>query len=257
MNKEISPKQALKNVKTYFMWRVQRAKKLTMFASSYTSINSKTILEIGAGLGPIAFNLSKNRNQIYSVDPSVQVLKLLKKFNPQNNIKAIKAVNEKLPFSSGFFDIIFSFDSFEHVKSPVLSMAEMSRVLKNNGWIFLEITPYYSLLTGHHLYNFSLMPAQYLPKRLIKWWLYRQKPQGIRTPQEAWNTFITLNQVKINTIRQLVKNNHLSIMAENFIFKIPGFIEIKINWIKHFGWLKDIIPMSYQLVLSKNNAVNN
>ena len=43
MNKEISPNQALKNVKLYFKWRVQRAKKLVTFAEFYTNINNKKI----------------------------------------------------------------------------------------------------------------------------------------------------------------------------------------------------------------------
>lgn len=248
MIKEISPNQALSDLKLYFKWRVRRATKLVVLAKRYCQFNNKNILEVGCGFGPIAANLNPKKSKIYSIES----LKLFKKFNPNKKINVKMASNEDLPFVKSFFDVIFSFDSFEHVQNPNKSMEEMSRVLKKNGYVFLEATPYFSLIAGHHLYNFTLLPAQFLPKQFIKWLIFKKKAYPVRSPQDAWETFIGLNKISINKIRKLAVMNKFKIIEENYIIKIPKLFEIKINWIKYVPIVREIITMSYQLILQKN-----
>ena len=42
-----------------------------------------------------------------------------------------------LPFQDGWFDAVFYHHVIEHVDDPVASLAELSRVLKPGGWIFV------------------------------------------------------------------------------------------------------------------------
>ena len=252
MTLPISPNQALSDLKLYFRWKVQRAAKLVALAKRYCQLNDKNILEVGCGFGPIAANLNPKKSKIYSIDPSIKSLALFKKFNPDKKINVKIANNENLPFVKSFFEVIFSFDSFEHVKNPNKSMQEMSRVLKKNGYLFLEATPYFSLIAGHHLYNFTLLPAQFLPKKFIKWLIFKKKAYQIRSPQDAWETFISLNKISINKIKKLAIMNKFKIIEENYIIKIPSLLEIKINWIKYLPIFRELLTMSYQLILQKN-----
>lgn len=252
MIKEISPNQALFDLKLYFKWRVQRAAKLVTLSKRYCQLDNKYVLEVGCGFGPIAANLNPKKSKIYSIDPSIKSLALFKQFNPDKKINVKIADNENLPFAKSFFDVLFSFDSFEHVQNPNKSMKEMSRVLKKNGYVFLEATPYFSLIAGHHLYNFTLLPAQFFPKQFIKWLIFKKKAYPVRSPKDAWETFIGLNKISIFKIRKLAIMNKFEIIEENYIIKIPKLFEIKINWIKYLPFFREIITMSYQVVLRKN-----
>jgi len=252
MIKEISPNQALSSLKLYFKWRVKRAAKLVALAKKYCQLNDKNILEVGCGFGPIAANLSPKKSKIYSIDPSIESLTLFKKFNHDKKINIKVAGNEKLPFLKSFFDIIFSFDSFEHVQNPSKSMKENFRVLKKNGFLLIEATPYFSLIAGHHLYNFTLLPAQFLPRSFIKWIIFKKKGYPIRSPQSAWETFTGLNKISIAKIKKLAIINQFKIVEENYIVKIPKLFEVKINWIKHIPIIREIVTMSYQIILQKS-----
>ena len=46
--------------------------------------------------------------------------------------------------------------------------------------------------------------------------------------------------------------NQCKVIEENYIIKIPKLFEIKINWIKHLPVFREILTMSYQIILQKN-----
>jgi len=256
-DRQINRKRALQNIdnyfksKTYFNWRVGRAKKFILLSKKYVPLNKKTVLDFGCGMGPLSYILYQKGAKTHAVDVDNESLKAMKRFTKNMKIKIKRIAGESLPYPDNFFDLIFAFDVIEHVKNCEKSFIEMKRCLKKGGYIFLEITPYYALATGHHLYDFTHLPVQYLPKKLSKWWVLGKKPNKGGTAREAWDQFTTLNKISITKIRGLFKKHQLEIVKENFIFKISRSLEAKINWIKYFGPLKEIIPMSYQAVLKK------
>ena len=212
---------------------------------------SSSVLDIGCGLGPLSAVLAKSGGLVSAIDTNDKIIKTAKMFTRNLKINFQKGTNEKLPFAANKFDAIFSFDVIEHVKDYSKSLLEMNRCVKQNGFIFIEMTPYYSLISGHHLYNYSLLPAQFLPKKLMKWIILRQKPFAVRSPKQAWATFTHLNRISIRDLKRTIHQNKLKILEENYIFKIPKLFYVKINWIKYFGFLQEIIPMSYQVALRK------
>ena len=245
---KVTFKDAFNSVENYFEWRLTRVSKIISHTKKYTSLSNKQVLDIGCGEGPLSYSLYKEKAGVHAIDI---FLGIIKNFTKGMNINIIKATNEMLPYKDKFFDIIFSFDVIEHVRDYDKSFSEMNRCLKKKGYIFLETTPYYSLVAGHHLYNFSFLPAQYLPKEFMKWWILRKKPNKRDTPVEAWKQFEDLNKITISKVRKLAKKYNLKILEEKFIFKYPELFEININWIKYFGFVKEIVTMSYQAVLIK------
>lgn len=249
--KDIHPNHALSNIGIYFKWRVQRAKEFFNLSKSYFSVKGKKVLDIGCGIGPLTYVLAKNGASVSAMEVESKTIKIAKNFTKGLKVKFKVGVNEKLPFSDKEFDSIYSFDVIEHVQNYPKSILEMKRCLKLNGFIFIEMTPYYSLISGHHLYNFSLLPAQFLPKSLMKRIIMSKKPFAVRSPQQAWDTFITLNHITIRGLKKSLNKNGLEMIEESYIFKIPKLFSIKINWIRHLGFLQEIIPMSYQVALRK------
>lgn len=243
--------KALQSPENYFRWRVSRAKDFLQLTKEYLSLRDKSVLDFGCGEGSLSYLLCEKGAKVFAIDVSEKYLKALKKNLKNLPIDARTAGGEKLPFKNDSFEAIFNFDVLEHVQNIKKAFSEMKRCLKKGGYIFLEMTPYWSFATGHHLYDFTHLPVQYLPKNLIKNWIFRKKSNPIDTPQTAWQQFCNLNKITISQIRGQAEKNKLKILEENFIFKIPPIFETKINWIKYFGPLKETIPMSYQAVLKK------
>jgi ubiquinone/menaquinone biosynthesis C-methylase UbiE len=94
------------------------------------------VLEVGCGIGNI---LERIPNGIlYGADISaVQIERAVKRLG--SKVTLVKAPGEALPFVDKFFDRILCTEVFEHVLEPELVIAEMSRVLKDEGIISLSI----------------------------------------------------------------------------------------------------------------------
>ncbi len=54
-------------------------------------------------------------------------------------IKHVASTTEKLPFSDGYADIVFSRNSLDHLNNPLQTMIEINRVLKPKGQFFLSV----------------------------------------------------------------------------------------------------------------------
>lgn len=68
-----------------------------------------------------------------------------------------------LPYEHDTFDLVTSFNSFEHMADPAAAFAELVRVTKPGGIIYLDFGPLYASPWGLHAYRSLLMPyPQYL-----------------------------------------------------------------------------------------------
>ena len=48
---------------------------------------------------------------------------------------------ENLPFDSASFDIVFSWSAFEHISEPGTVLRQMNRVLRDDGFAFVQVYP--------------------------------------------------------------------------------------------------------------------
>ena len=103
------------------------------------------ILNIGAGTGDDLEVLSKYGKN-YMVDIDKNALSII-----ENKLCEEKKVADacKLPYNDNFFDVVVSFDVFEHIINDKKSVDEVYRVLKNGGVLIFTVPAFQSLFSSH------------------------------------------------------------------------------------------------------------
>lgn len=59
---------------------------------------------------------------------------------------------DQLPSEDGVFDVVVTWSVFEHVTYPVRMLSEISRILKPDGILFLQLWPFFHSEHGGHLW---------------------------------------------------------------------------------------------------------
>jgi ubiquinone/menaquinone biosynthesis C-methylase UbiE len=68
----------------------------------------------------------------------------------------------RLPATSSSFDAVYTWSVFEHVTNPSAVLAEIRRVLKPEGFLFLQLWPFYFSERGSHLWDWFSEPFHHL-----------------------------------------------------------------------------------------------
>lgn len=238
-----------KSPKNYFSWRVQRVRPVVSRLQKIINVNNLTILDLGCGFGALTKALLEKKATVIAADVDNKSLRIAKTFLPKNKrLKFIKVNNSKLPFVNDYFDVVFLFDVIEHVKDPPTTISECKRVLKPGGILYVEFTPYYSIV-GHHLYDYAKWPIHILPKKLIKQIVYSKHLDSFLKPKDYWNVFSALNKLRIGTFQKLVRD--LTMINERFIVKYPDYFQINLPFVNYLGLLKDFFTMSFEGIYRK------
>ncbi len=94
------------------------------------------VLEIGCGEGTLLKMLAA-RNEVHGVDISKSgVERTVEKGIPCHHLDAS---NESLPYPDGFFDVVITLETIEHVENPHRMLWEIKRVLKSGGALLISI----------------------------------------------------------------------------------------------------------------------
>ena len=96
--------------------------------------NSK-VLQIGAGHRDVIsfWPLGKK----YAIDPLRDFYKRF--FSINNDINYVRGIAEKLPYKAKYFDIIIINNVLDHIINPEKALAEVSRVIKNKGILYIKV----------------------------------------------------------------------------------------------------------------------
>ncbi|AQT69630.1 putative S-adenosylmethionine-dependent methyltransferase/MSMEI_2290 [Anaerohalosphaera lusitana] len=100
------------------------------------------ILEIGCGIGSVVSRLSEQGHDAEGVDISETAIRYGREEYP--GVKLNVQAAEKLPFADGSFDLVLSFDLFEHISEIDLHIEQVKRVLRNGGYYLFETPNKYS-----------------------------------------------------------------------------------------------------------------
>lgn len=95
--------------------------------------NHKNILEAGCGTGRWIQSLYEKNLNIYGLDSSPEMLKILKENN--SKLKVINADADFIPAKNNYFDLIFCINAIHHFPDKELFIKESFRILKSNGTV--------------------------------------------------------------------------------------------------------------------------
>jgi SAM-dependent methyltransferase len=109
------------------------------FAEQYT--HGKRVLDFGCGSGYGSNQIAQTADHVTAVDVADDAIAYAREHFPRANLEfcAIEP-SESLPFAGGTFDVILSFQVFEHVTDTSHYLSEIRRVLAPGGQLIL-ITP--------------------------------------------------------------------------------------------------------------------
>ena len=79
----------------------------------------------------------------------------------------VRAAAERLPFPDGAFDVVYCFSAIEHVESVEQTVAEMVRVARPGGLVYVHTPNAWSWYEGHY----KLFWAPFLPAPLARLYL--------------------------------------------------------------------------------------
>ena len=71
-------------------------------------------------------------------------------------------VCDRLPIKPGSFDLVISYNAFEHIAEPQTALNELVRLCKKGGIIHLEFSPLYCSPLGLHAFSFRMPYPQFL-----------------------------------------------------------------------------------------------
>ena len=72
--------------------------------------------------------------------------------------QSVDLATESLPYADGSFDLVCSYNAFEHIPDPLETFHEMLRVCKPRGYVRLEFGPLFASPWGLHAYRTLSMP---------------------------------------------------------------------------------------------------
>ena len=105
--------------------------------------HKKNVLELGCGTGQLSiyFSIGTNNN-IIGLDPTIDSLKLAKKFADKNKINNINFVNADVfddVLQDDFFDFIWCNGVLHHTKDPYGAFKILANSLKKNGYVLIGL----------------------------------------------------------------------------------------------------------------------
>lgn len=113
--------------------------------AQYTPLDGATVLDVGGGPGYFARAFRGAGATYVGLDPDVGELSA--RGAPEPGM--LRGSGESLPVRSGAVDVCYSSNVLEHVRSPWRMAAEMVRVTRPGGCVFLSFTPWWSPWGGH------------------------------------------------------------------------------------------------------------
>ncbi len=158
-----------KGLGSYALWEHDLAQKtLAYFPAEFgveKSISGKEILDLCCGAGGKAVFLSElGAKKVVGVDLGADFIAQAKSFaavKGATNCEFIVDDAQSLPFPDRSFDMVFSFDAFEHVADPKKMLSEARRVMRKGGRLIMSFTTWHRH-DGHHLADAIRVPWVHL-----------------------------------------------------------------------------------------------
>lgn len=178
------------------------------------------VLDVGCEDGFLSQKIKEITGaEVYGVDVSAENCSLA---SAKGIITKQADLNDKIPFESSFFDLVFAGEVIEHLSNPDVFLEETRRVLKNDGILVLT-TPNLSCFYNRILLLLGILPlgmeASAVNARIgskFTKFLRHQKPAG------------HLRVFTLGAIKELLKFHDFKIekIKGNPVTSFPGIISV-------------------------------
>ena len=170
------------------------------------------ILEIGCGIGTVVFELSGNGHDITGIDISGEAIDYGRK--KYDNIRLEVQAAETLPYKDDSFEVVLSFDLFEHIAEIDKHISEVRRVLRPGGYYLFQTPNRYSNIIYETLWTKSLQWRRYHPS------LHSPGQLRRRMSRHGFETrFVKMNPINKFTEKKLQKLGPLGHILRRMDFR--------------------------------------
>ena len=170
------------------------------------------ILEIGCGIGTVVNELSSKGHDIAGIDISGEAIEYGRK--KYSDIRMEVQAAETLPYEDESFEVVLSFDLFEHIAAIDKHISEVRRVLGPGGYYLFQTPNRYSNIIYETLWTKSLQWRQYHPS------LHSPGQLRRRMARHGFETrFVKMNPINEFTEKKLRKLGPLGYVFRHVDFR--------------------------------------
>jgi SAM-dependent methyltransferase len=201
--------------------------------ASFTPLEGRIVLDVGGGPGYFSDAFTAAGACYLGVDPDVGELSA----RGRPGERMIRASGTELPVRTGTVAICYSSNVLEHVAEPQVMLAEMIRVTRPGGTVFLSFTPWFSPWGGHETAPWHYLGGGYARRR------FRRRHD--REPKNRYGE--TLFPITVGAALRWARR------AENvsLVRALPRYHPRWATWIVHIPLLREIASWNLVLVLRK------
>lgn len=122
----------------------------------------KKAVDVGGGYGRICPLLKEYADQVTLAEPSQQQLTIAKDYlKGKKGIDMVLAQADQLPFADESIDLVTVVRVIHHIPDPTEEFSEIARVLKPNGYLFIEFANYANFKNrAKHALKFKRIPRE-------------------------------------------------------------------------------------------------
>lgn len=185
------------------------------------------MLDVGCGIGYFLDEAKKRDWEVYGTEYTDVAVDICKK----KEIEMHQGVLDINNYSSGFFDVITSFEVIEHINNPAEEVKKFNYLLRDGGTIYIT-TPNFDSISKNYLgnkWNVITYPEHlsYYTSKTLKF-LFKQK--GFKK-LEIKTTGISISRIKVS--KQLSNQKPVSSNSDDEKIRLMTENKWYMKWIKN------------------------
>jgi SAM-dependent methyltransferase len=196
--------------------------------AAFTPLRDRLLLDVGGGPGYFADAFRAHGATYIGVDREVGVI----------GHNMVVGCGTRLPVRTGSVVVCYSSNVLEHVSEPRAMLAEMVRVTRPGGTVFLSFTPWWSPWGGHETSPWHFLGGDYAARRYAE--------RHGREPKNRYGT--SLFAYSVGTVLRWAAACEDATLVQAF----PRYHPRWAGWIMRVPALREVACWNAVLVLRKN-----
>jgi 2-polyprenyl-3-methyl-5-hydroxy-6-metoxy-1,4-benzoquinol methylase len=163
----------------FVTWRERRltqehhqAERIAQIERHAGSLAGVRLLDLGAGMGGFAVAAALHGARVTVSEYNMAYCRItqLRAERYGLTVPILNGAGEHLPFTATQFDVVVCWDVIEHVQDPTAVLAEIGRVLRPGGRLFLTVINRRAWVDPHY----HIRGINWIPRAWAEWYIERQ-----------------------------------------------------------------------------------